>query len=181
MKKQNNTSTIISLVLVMAILMGGFFWLKPNWDEASALDITLKSRQTDKQTVEAELQKLKDAQTTLDQGSEINRETVLAAIPDKFSQDQLINQITDLTKKYDIAMSSISFSVPVNSNEVIKKASLNVSMTSSEGDFLSFLSALENNARKLVVKNITVQFGSSGDLKRVNFNVSMETYFQGSL
>jgi len=181
MQKQNNTSTVVSLVLVLAILMGGFFWLKPNWDEVSALNLTLQARETTKQSTEVELQKLKDAQTTLDQGSEITKETVLTAIPDKFSQDQLITQITDLTKKFDINMSSISFSIPINSNEVIKKATMNVSMTSSEGDFLSFLNALENNARKLVVKNITVQFGSSGDLNRVNFNVSMEAFFQGNL
>jgi len=177
----NNKSSVISLLLLLLLVVVGVFWLKPNWDEVSALNTTLEARQNEKATLDSDLQNLQAAQQTLNQGTEVSQQMVLDAIPEKFQQDQLIIQITDIAKKYSINMSSISFSIPLNSTDPIKKATINVSMTGSEGDLLLFLKGLENNLRKLVVKNITVQFGSSGDPNQVNFNISMETYFQGGL
>jgi Tfp pilus assembly protein PilO len=180
-KQNNNKSSVLSLVLILVLILSGIFWMKPNWDEVSALNVTLQNRETEKKGLEDDLQKLQTAQTSIDQGSEINKEIVLAAIPEKFQQDQLITQITGIAKKYDVNMSSISFSIPVNSAEQLKTATISVSMTGSEGDLLRFLKGLESNARKLVVKNVTVQFGSSGDLQRVNFNITLETFYQGGL
>lgn len=176
--KKDNKSSIASLLLVLAVIAVGLFWFKPNWDEQSALKVTEKARETDKAAVETTLKGLQEAQANLAGASEITQQTVLASIPEKLEQDRLIDQISKIAKDNDVNLSSISFSIPLNSVELIKKATINLSMTGGEDDLLRLLKGLENNPRKLVVKSVTVQFGQTEGIKRVNFNVSLDAYFQ---
>lgn len=177
----NQKSNIANLLLLLVLVGVGVFWFKPNWDEVSALKTTEQAKQEAKNALESQLKSLQEAQANLSETSEVNRETVLAAIPEGYQQDKLINEIVAIAKKNDITLSSISFSVPVNSQDAIKKSTISLSMTGTEGDLLTLLKGLENNARKLVVKNVTVQLGKTGDFSRANFNISMETYYQQSL
>lgn len=176
--EKNKSSSIISLVLLIALVGVGVFWFKPNWDEVSALKVTQNAREVAKAAAEAELALLQTAQTNLEGAGEINRETILTSIPERYEQDKLITMITEIARKNDVNIGSISFSVPLGSSELIKTASISLSMTGSEADLLRLLKGLENSPRKLVVKNITVQYGQTEGFERVNFSISMETFFQ---
>lgn len=176
--KKDNKSPIVSLVLVLAVIAVGLFWFKPNWDEQSALKVTEQARANEKAGIEATLKGLQDAQANLAGASEITQQTVLASIPEKLEQNNLIDQISKIAKDNNVNLSSISFSIPVNSVEVIKKTTINLSMTGGEDDLLRLLRGLENNPRKLVVKSVTVQFGQTEGIARVNFNISMDAYYQ---
>lgn len=176
MNKKN--SSIISLVLLLALVVIGLFWFKPNLDDVTALQVTEQARRNDRDQLTQTLETLKSAQAKLAGSGEISQATVLTAIPEKLEQDKLLSLITDIASKNDVNVGSISFAIPFNSNEAIKKATVNISMTGSEGDLQRLLKGLENSSRKLLVKNITVQFGRTENLERINFNISVEAYFQ---
>jgi Tfp pilus assembly protein PilO len=176
-----NTSSIVSLILLVALVAAGMFWFRPNWDDVNALKVTEKARAAEKKTVEDQLAVLQQAQADLTGAGEVEQQTVLTAIPEKFSQDKLITLITEIARKNDVNIGSISFSIPVGSKEVLKKATVNLSMTGNSADLIRLLKGLENSSRKLVVKNITVQYGETEGMERVNFSITLETYFQGGL
>ena len=180
MNKKNNSS-VISLVLLMVLVAVGIFWFKPNFDEVNALKVTEQARQNDVDQLNQTLKGLQDTQANLAAGTEVEQQTVLAAIPEKFQQDQLINDINDISQKNGVNIGSISFSVPTNSDESVKKATINISMTGDQNALMRLLKGLENNARKLVVRSITVQYGQTDGQDRLNFNVSVETYFQKAI
>lgn len=178
---KNSNSSVISLVLLLALVGVGIFWFKPNWDDVSALKLTERARQSDFDQSNKDLDALKLSQANLAAGSEIDQQTVLTAIPERFQQDKLITEINDIAKKNNVNIGSISFSVPLNSQEVIKKSTISISLTGDQDALMRMLKGLEYNARKMVVKSITVQYGQTEGYARINFNISLETYFQNSI
>ena len=174
----NKNSSLISLLLLIGLVAVGVFWFKPNLDEASKLKVDEMARQQEKTQLEQQLKTLQEAQANLSGAGEIEQQTVLVAIPENFEQDKLINSVTEIARKNDVNIGSISFSIPFSSTELIKKGSISISMTGNEGDLLRLLKGLENSPRKLVARSITVQLGQTEGLERVNFSISLETYFQ---
>lgn len=177
MNKKNNSS-VISLLLLLTLVGVGMFWFKPNLDEVSALRLTEQARQSDLDQSNKTLDTLTQTQANLAAGTEVEQQTVLSAIPENFQQDKLITEINAIAQKTDVNIGSISFSAPINSTETVKKASINISLTGDQEALMRLLRGLENDARKMVVKSITVQYGQTEGLSRINFNVSLETYFQ---
>ena len=178
MKEEKKQSPIISLLLLAAIVLVGLLWLKPNMDQVSALRLVEREREQTSSQLQSELSSLQSARATLSGASEIDQVTVLAAIPENFEQDNLINQISEIARKYDVNIGSISFSIPFSSSEEVKRGGVSISMTGTESDLLRLLSGIENNARKLVVRSITVQLGQTGGYDRANFSIAIDTFFQ---
>lgn len=183
MAAKTKNSSLMSLLLLLVLLVVGLFWFKPNFDDVSALRANEQAKEEGKKAAEATLQSLKDAQANLEQAGEINRETVLVAIPEKYEQDKLINIINNVATENRVNIGSISFTVPFsgNSQEGVRKSTISVSLTGDENDLLKFLRGIENNSRKMIVKGITVQYGQTAGLERINFSISMETYFQSGI
>lgn len=181
MDKKKSSSPVVSLFLLLALIGVGVFWFKPNLDQVNALRVTEQARQNDLDQADQTLATLKQAQANLADSSEIAQETVLTAIPENFQQDQLITEINNIAKNNDVNIGSISFSVPINSEDPVKKATINISMTGDQNALLRLLKGLENNSRKMVIKNVTVQYGQTEGLTRINFNIALETYFQKSI
>jgi Tfp pilus assembly protein PilO len=175
---KNKNSSIVTLVLLVVLIAVGIFWFKPNWDDTTALKLTETAREDAKVLATTELEGLKEAQTNLAGAGEIERATILTSIPEKYEQDKLINIITEIARKNDVNIGSISFSAPLSSQETVKTATISLSMTGGESDLLRLLKGIENSPRKMIVKNITVQFGQTEGYERVNFSISMETFFQ---
>jgi len=179
MENKNNKSSILNLLVVLLLIGAGLLFTKPAYDEYANLNLGLQEKQNQKSSLDNELAQLRDLKSKLDAGTEVGAAKVLAAIPERLAQDQLINQITSIAQKNDVVLNSISFSIPNSAaNDNIKKATITASLTGGYGDLISFLKGIEGNERKLIVKNITVQFGQTEGVARANFNVSMETYYQ---
>lgn len=176
--QDKKNSSIVSLLLLAALVAVGLLWLKPNLDQNSALSLVERERQQTREQLQQELVSLQSAQASLAAASEIEQATVLAAIPENYEQDKLINLITEIARKNDVNIGSISFSIPFNSAETVKKGGVSISMTGSEADLMRLLKGLESSTRKLVVKSITVQLGQTEGLERANFSLSVDTYFQ---
>lgn len=178
MNNKSNKNSIISFVLILALLGIGLLWAKPTWDEAAGIRTALQARQTEMDSLQTQLNDLQSSQTDLENGSEVGNARLLTAIPENLEQDKLIEQIVGIVNKYQLNMNSISFNIPVGSSDNVKTAGVNVSLTGVKRDLLSFLKGIESNARKLHVKSVTVQVGQNEDTDLVNFSISMDTYFQ---
>jgi Tfp pilus assembly protein PilO len=171
--------SLFNLLFATIILIVIFSWTLPVWNEVGKLNQTLDSKKAELTKVEQDLEKVKGAQTSVAAETEVAQTRVLSAIPVSLEQDKLITQINNIARKNLVSINSISFSAAQSdSEETIKKASVSVSLTAEKKDLINFLKALENNPRKLLVKSITVQFGEIDGINRINFNISMDTYYQ---
>jgi Tfp pilus assembly protein PilO len=181
--QSTNKYSLVALILFLIALAGAIFFVKPLWDDISSLSLgrdDLFSQRSDLYTKVSDLQKI---QQTLSTGSEVARETTLASIPEKLEQDKLILDLQRIASENDVILNGVSFSVPTTAVKAqISKVSINANMTANESSLIDFLRAVESNTRKILVKTITVQIGKTEEgIKRINFNVSMEAYFQGSI
>lgn len=181
MENRSNKSSMISLLFLVLILVVGLVFLKPTWDEFTQLNLGLQEKEAQKASLETKLQNLHNLQANFDASTEVAKTKTLSAIPERLEQDKLITQLTDIAKKNDVVLKSVSFSIPVLSQEKIKKAIVSANLAGGYGDLISFLKGIEGNDRKLVVKSITVQFGQTEGIARANFNVSMEAYYQNRI
>lgn len=168
-----------TLIIFLIILGGGLYYVSPLWSEVDGLKTEVFSLQQQKDTFSKQYQDLQDLQKSLNASSEVSQQTTLASIPERFEQDKLLQDLTDLAQKANVTLNGVNFSLAGNTQDKIKRATVNVNVTSSDTALIDFLRAVEGNTRKLVVKSITVQTGKTDTgATRVNFNLNMETYYQ---
>lgn len=172
---------LIALLFFLLTLLGAVFYVKPLWDEVSSLSLGRDDKLNQKTLLTQKLTDLQKLQQGLDVGSEISKQTTLAAIPEKLEQDTLLLELTDIALKNDVALNGINFSISTAQIPgQVSKVGINTNLTGNESDLVAFLKGVEANPRKIVVKSITVQLGESSlGLSQVNFNLSMESYYQG--
>lgn len=176
------TYSLLTLLAVVLLLVGSVFYIKPTWDDLTSLTVGRDEKQVQKDTLNKQLQDLQALQQSLQQSSEVSQQTTLNAIPERLEQDKLILDLTSIAQKNDIVLNGVNFGVATNSADKIKKATVNANLTGDMSGLLSFLKGLESNERKLLVKSVTVQSGqTTTGVARVNFNVTMESYYQESI
>jgi Tfp pilus assembly protein PilO len=175
--------SVIALLFFVCALAGFVFYVKPAWDETGSLAKGRDDKAAQKQELQTKLTDLQKIQEQLNSVSEVSRQTSLSAIPEKLEEDALILDITGIAQKNDIVLSSISFSAPTDARAgEVAKATINASLTGTEGDLVKFLKGIETSSRKLLVKSVTVQLASQeAGSNLAGFNVSMEAYFQGMI
>ncbi len=172
--------TVITIVLFIAVLLAGIFYVKPLYDGVSSLQAGRDEKQAQKDDLTRQLSDLQHLQQSLQSSTEVGRQTSLNAIPERFEQDKLILDLTAIAKSNDVVLNAVNFNVPTASLDKVKRATIDVNLTSDDAGLTGFLKGIEGNERKILVKSITVQSGkvSTGNTPRVNFSLNMETYFQ---
>lgn len=180
---RKNRYPLVALLFFLITLLAAIFYVKPLWDEVSSLSLGRDDKLNQKQTLSDQLTNLQQLQQNLTGSSEITKETTLASIPEKLEQDKLIVDLTDIALKNDIILNGVNFSI--STTEIpgqVSKVGVNANLSGSESSLVSFLRGVEANRRKIIVKSITVQSGERATgVARVNFNLSMEAYYQGSI
>lgn len=177
------TSSILPLVLVLLLLAGGIFYTKPLWDEVSFLEAGLSEQMTERKQFADQLVSLQKIQQDLNNSTEVSRETTLASVPEKLDQDELIRELAIIASDNDIVLNGVNFGIPQNTAPgEIATVTVGANLTGNQSRLVSFLKDIEGSTRKLLVNSISVQTGT-GDLgiARVNFNLSMEAYYQGTI
>jgi Tfp pilus assembly protein PilO len=181
LQKTGNSYYLLSFLLLLVALTGFFFYVKPLWDEVGSLALGRDDLMTQKTQMQDRLTSLQQVQQQLNTGSEIARETSLTAIPEHFEEDKLLMDIVKLSRDSDVSMGGVSFGIPgeTASGEVVT-ATISLNLTGTQGALMGFLKGIEANPRKIVVKSITVQKATAvSGVQLTNFNLSMETYYQG--
>lgn len=181
MANKQQKSSLLALLLLLLIALVAIFWFGPSLNEVGALRLRNQNKISQKVDLDKQVTDLRAAQAEFKSTSEVTQVTSVAAIPENFEENKLINLISNLAKQNQVIVGSISFTANPNSTDVIKKGTINLNLTGSQGDLISFLKGIEGAGRKMIVKNITVQLGKIQNVKRVNFSLSIETYFQDSL
>ncbi len=176
---KHSKPSLIPVLLLLLLLAGGVFYLKPLYDEVSRLQTGIITKRAEKSELEKKIADLKALQQNIEQGSEVVTQTSAAAIPEKMDQDKLLADLSALSLKNDVIMNSVNFSQPVEAkNSSLQRVSVNANFSGTQGSLINLLKGIEGNSRKLVVKSISVQSGSAQLLNaRVYFTVSMVTYF----
>lgn len=172
---------LVSFLLFLAVLLGVVFVVKPLWDDVNSLAMGRDEKLGQKAELQEYLTDLQLVQESLSAGTEVGRETSLAAVPERLEEDKLITEIVKIARENNVFMGGINFSIPGSSPVgEIAKAGININLTGTEGSLINFLRGIEANLRKIVVNSVSVQMASSeSGVPLANFNVSMETYFQG--
>lgn len=174
--------SVISLILFILAFAGAWFYVRPEWAAVAAMEQNRDVLRTERDTTNAKLVELQQLQQELSTASEVSQETSLAAIPQKFDQDELLRELSALALSEDMVLNSLNFSIPdVSGAAEIASAQLNLNVTGSQSNLIDFLRAIETSSRKMLVRSITVQLGESVLGGRVNFNLSVETFFQGEI
>ena len=178
MAEQNNQKFLPALIIFIVVLIGAVFFVKPLWGEVNDLSTGRDEKLQQKDQLTGQLQNLQEIQKAMTEGSEVAQQTTLNSVPQRFEQDKLISDLTTIAKAKNIVLNSVNFSVNAASTDRVKKATVNANLTGDLGGLLDFLKGVEANARKLSVKTVSVQSGTTDTgIPRVNFNVNMETYY----
>ena len=176
--QSSSRKSFVSLLIFIVVLLAAVFYVKPLWDDVSSLSLGRDDKMQQKDTLSTQLQNLQAIQQSMNQASEVSQQTTLNAIPQRLEQDKLMTDLTAIAKTNDIVMNSVNFSMNAASSDRVKKATVNANLTGDLGGLLGFLKGLEANPRKMSVKTVSIQTGATETgIPRVNFNVSMETYY----
>ncbi len=181
--------SLVTFLIVLIVFLGGLFYVKPLLDDVGKVAQARDKMQVQKETLTKQLEELQKIQNTFDQSSEVSKQISLNAVPERFDEDKLIVELTQMTQKNDVVLNSISFGVTGTSTEKIKRVAINANITGSLSGFQGFLKSLEGAERKIVVKSVTVQTSQAdSDTSRAmpanrqaNFNISAETYYRDRL
>ncbi|MFO0781183.1 MAG: type 4a pilus biogenesis protein PilO [Candidatus Gracilibacteria bacterium] len=173
-----NQNSVLPIVLLAVVFFGALFFVKPLWDDVGSLSLGRDDKMQQRDQLSTELQHLQTIQQSMNEASEVSRQTTLNAIPQRLDQDKLITDLTTIAKTNDIILNSVTFSINAASTEKIKRATMNANLTGNLSGLLDFLKGVEANARKMSVKTVSVQTGTTDTgIPRVNFNINLDTYY----
>lgn len=174
---------LIALIIFLIALAGALLFARPMWMEVDTLSKARDELTETKRGLNDKLVGLQTIQQNLQAGSEVTREKSLAAIPEALEQNKLILDMAEIAEKNDMILNGLNFSVPsAAAPGDVSKVTISTNVTGDEGSLISFLKGLEANGRKIVVDSITVQLGETDlGISRVNFNLNMAAYYQGTI
>lgn len=181
MNKNNSKSSLINLLLIILILAISFGYALPTFQKASVLNADIAQLKNEKTAASQSLQDIQAKQLEQSTQTEVSKNVELTAIPQKLAQDSLLREINKMAQDSQVNLNSISFSIPVDSKEEVKRATVSLTTSATPKNLVKFLQSIENSSRKILVKNITVQIGQFEETESANFSISLETFYLDSI
>lgn len=174
--------SLIALVLIIVAFAGAWFYVKPTWDDVTALEGSRNEMQLQKQDLQTKLFDLQTLQQNLGASSEVTQATTLAAIPENLDQHAILEELSAIAVRNDIALNSLSFGINTTAIPgTVTPVTISANIGGSRAGLVGFLRGVETAGRKMLVRSITVQFGEVQEFERVSFNVNIEAYYQGEI
>jgi len=179
-RSRSRVGTLVGIVLVFIALVGYLFYSKPLSGEVSVLESEISSKSGEIEEIKGKIDEFEKAEKELGISSEVQRLESLKAIPAQMYQDEVIRDVIQIIDTYDIELKSLSFGQGSSDYENVEALSVNASFEGNYGDLVSFLEAVEQNARIFKVDSISVQVNQLDilDIKRATFSLSMKAFFQ---
>ena len=176
--KQSKITSLVSIILILIVVFGGIFLLKPFRSDVASLNETVQAKEAELNEVETEYNDLE----ALSEEAEITEKGIqdfLNKIPADLEQDILIKNIYEIAEDNDIILNAISFGVSENPLTQVNSVSMSASFIGDYNDLVKFLEGLEENSREIHVKTINVQVLDEKDnIQRINFNLTLESFYQ---
>lgn len=174
-RKAKNISILAAVIIVFAAV-GWIFFVRPIFDDLKTTDDQLNQQQIVLNKKEQESTELEKKKSTL-AGSLLSQERILESIPEGMQQSSLIRDLANLTAHHNFTLGSMSFS-PSKGKMSLNKVSIPVSLTGSYEQLVDFLKSVETSPRFFDVKGISVQVVQEDGIEKVNFNLSLEAFYQ---
>lgn len=182
MNNNDGLKSAIGVGLVLVSILLFVFVIRPVSADVSKKSADFETKQTAVLDAQTKLTLLNEEKTNLDLITDVSRNTVENSIPKQMMQDEVIRELIGVSDDNRIELNSISFG---KGGEVVGGISVlrvNASFEGGFSDLIRFLEGLETNKREFMVNSISVQLAALevGGIKRANFSLSMETYYQSN-
>lgn len=172
MSKKRNITT--PLLLILLILLG-FTWLKPKYEEM----------QTKQESLDSLEQELSETTTQVNLDTPIidltatDRELLDNAIPQGFDQEFILDTIQNIADNNQISnLSNISFQrTNAETTQQIKAVQITINAQTNFLNLQNFLEDLENNTRFFNVKSFSTSLNTLDGRTEANFSIQLESYY----
>lgn len=171
---------LFGVILIIAAICLYIFFTKPIANNVSSLKADVVSKKAEIETLKNQIDEIKKAEQDFGLATEVQRLESLKAIPTAMNQDEVINDLIKIVDIYGIKLTSIGFAKGGTSDDLIGSLKVNASFEGNYLDLMDFLKGLEQNARLFKVDSINVQVNQLeiSNIKRANFSLSIEAFFQ---
>lgn len=190
MQEQYRNRIVEVVLLVVAIILFANFLLMPKRSAVAEQkqqleELTLENENIakNKQQLNTLVQQMKTSKkdlalldSTLPLNSRVTTTHVLLDSLVAASGLTLATISTDTSDDMVAAGDSQMIKDPFGGKHTLKTVQINLGVTGTMDQFLSFLKSLENSARIVDVKNITINQGTGGS---ASFGLTLKTYFYG--
>lgn len=165
-----------NIIGLVAVILLGFFYLKPLFDENVSVKEKLERREVDRDAIVTELENF-----TSISGDEINEADIqefLTKVPKELEQDILLENLFDISERVNVSLNSVSFGVNQSELASVKTIQISAAFLGQYSDLVDLLREIEDNPRKINVRSISIQFGEGeGSSQQISFNLNMESYY----
>lgn len=172
--------SIVGLVLLVASIGTYIFYTRSLTNEYADVSKVLADKEKEITDIQAQIKTLKDSEQKMDITTEVQKTSLLKAIPVGMKQDNVIEDLIKIAQEDGVTLSSVSFGKSDPQKDSVGSLKINAGFQGDYGDLIHFLKGIEDNARLFKVTTINVQVSdvSGQDLKRVTFSLSIEAYYQ---
>lgn len=169
----NQSSQLVSVLLLVLVLAGGWFVLRPMRDNTLELRADVDVQAAELQDLQAEYDELKALADEVSNSS-AKKAALLKSVPVGKNQDELLLELTALAADLGMDTNAINFSLSADpaTSDVL---GLTSNFVGSYDDLIAFLQKLESADRLLEVTSISVQRTSTED---VVFNLNLQAFYQ---
>jgi Tfp pilus assembly protein PilO len=176
-RKSSSQSLVAAGLLILSLIVAVFIWQPVN-DDVNRLSEELNSDQLALEQLQAEVSRLQSLEANLPV-AESERARILQKVPVGFNQDNLVNDLDELSQSVGVNLNAMSFS-QATGDSVAETVTVVGSFTGRYGDLVALLEALEINNRLLKVGSIGVQLSDVNEdgEQLMNFSVTLEAYYQ---
>lgn len=176
----SNKLPIIGVFLVVLSLALYVFLVKPISADVSLVKADISLKETAIEELKVKIKGFEEAEKQFDLTTEVDRLEILKSVPVGMHQDAVIKNLIEIADTYDIVLNSIGFAQGDSDVDGVSSLRISSSFEGSYDDLTEFLEGLEQNARVFKVGSISVQVSNAelSDLKRANFSLTIETFFQ---
>jgi Tfp pilus assembly protein PilO len=171
--RKNQASQLLSVLLLLLISVAVMVFVLPMRGDVDALRVEKEALTGQLQAAENEYSSLQALSEEVS-GSNSVREELLAAVPEGFSQDDLILELSEIADGAGFKLNAMNFSESVSQNYG-SMVTVAANLSGDYEDLLKFLQKVENAERLMRVTSVSVQLTSTED---VVFNLNIEAYHQ---
>lgn len=181
-KGGSKKSALFGVFFILLVVCGYAFYAKPLADQVAVVTDDITSKSTKSSELKAKIDEYKNAEEQLGLSTEVDKLEILKSVPLEMDQDEVIRDLIEIADSYDIELHSLGFGKGVSQEEGVSSLRINASFEGNYSDLISFLQGIEQNSRLFKVDSISVQVNKleMTDISRVNFSLSMETFYQGT-
>ncbi len=175
MKKTSTFLSLLSVVLLLAVVLGVLFFINPMQAQIDDLSASLQTKETEVADLSAKIADLTAMQDELGV-SGVSQEKLLLSVPEGAEQDELIKDLSGVANSAGVDLHGMSFSMI--EGDVSGVITISASFDGDYEDLMGFLEELEGNTRKINVKSISVQLSEEDAVAKASFSLLMEAYYQ---